>query len=61
MILGEFGDTELGELGDIECPKATQSPNMPKNLCCSLDKLAFMQIIHKADHSKPLDRFRRVL
>ena len=34
---------------------------MPKNLCCSLDQLAFMQIKQKASHGKLLDSFKHVL
>ena len=35
---------------------------MPKNLCHSLDQLAFMQTKHKARHaSKPLDSYKRGL
>ena len=34
---------------------------MPKNLYCGLDQLAFIQIKHKAHHSKPLDSSKGVL
>ena len=34
---------------------------MPKNLCHSLDKLALMQIKHKAGCGELLDSFKRIL
>ena len=33
---------------------------MPKNLCCSLNQLAFMQVKHKAG-AESLDHFKHVL